>query len=288
MKELIFAGVGNIGVVCLQALQKKVDKIYIIHVSDDNILKLKRENDIIIDDFDDSHVKFVFLAGWFKLIEEKKLKNKKYINIHGSLLPKYRGMHSVFWAIMNFENEIGYTIHEVNENIDDGDILYQYKFFYKNQTIAEVLNFFYTDLFEKLGEVVIRYMLGETSPTKQDKDLATWVPKRNLDDCIIDFNWSNTIINRFFLALSPPYPLPRVIIKDVCYEILGYKTIDRDYFCDTGRVVNVDEEGVWIKTKDGLLVISLLKNVESKKMLDPKGLTKIGYRFKNNKRSIYS
>ena len=60
----------------------------------------------------------------------KKLRNiPKYgvINKHAGLLPKYRGIYPVFWAMLNDEKEIGVTIHLINEKIDDGDIIVQEK-----------------------------------------------------------------------------------------------------------------------------------------------------------------
>lgn len=55
------------------------------------------------------------------------MNKNKIINIHYSLLPKYRGYHSTVWAIINDEKYLGLTIHEMSEYIDDGDIIYQYK-----------------------------------------------------------------------------------------------------------------------------------------------------------------
>lgn len=279
MKEIIFAGKGSIGLNCLEALQKIFHKIFIVNVSDDEIMSLKRKDDVVIENINDSNTHYVFLAGWFSLIKESELTKKKYINIHGSLLPKYRGIHSIFWAIMNFEEEIGYTIHEVNENIDDGNIIYQFRFKYKEQSIGEIQSLFYKDLYENLGHILDEYMDGKIDTIKQDKELATWVPRRNLEDCLIDFSWSNKMLNQYFLALSEPYPGPRILINHKHYEVINKKIVDREYFCDIGRVVNIDDEGVWIKTKEGFLVISLVKDTHSGELINPRNLIRNGYRF---------
>jgi len=66
-------------------------------------------------------------------------------------------------------------------------------------------------------------------------------------------------IARYVAALVRPYPLPMIMIKDVKYEIEVGHVIRREYFCDTGRVVNVDDEGVWIKCKESLLLVKKLR-----------------------------
>lgn len=280
MSEMIFAGEKELGVCCLRALQKEFSKLSIMRVGDENILALKRESDTVIDSFIDSDAKYVFLASWYPLIKETELQAKRFINIHSALLPKYRGMHSIFWAIMNFEVRLGYTIHEVNKNVDDGDIIYQYGFCYDEQTVGEIYQIFYEDLNNNLADIILRYISGEIVPVKQDRTLATWVPRRRLADCIINFNWSNKMLRRFFLALTPPYPLPRIVIRGIPYEVVEHKVINKSYFCDNGIVVNIDEDGVWIKTEEGLLVVSLVKHADSLQTVDPKKLLRIGYRFK--------
>lgn len=127
-------------------LRKKFDSIDMVVADNDDILAFKRPQDNLVESIDKSPLLYVFLARWYPIINESAIKRKKYINIHSSLWPKYRGIHSIFWAIMNGEKELGYTIHEVNEYVDDGDILYQYKFPYKDYTIEEVHRLFYTDL----------------------------------------------------------------------------------------------------------------------------------------------
>lgn len=62
-------------------------------------------------------------------IEERvlKLANLGFINKHASLLPAYKGLYPIFWALLNDEKEIGFTFHFMNKNIDKGDIIYQEK-----------------------------------------------------------------------------------------------------------------------------------------------------------------
>ena len=249
---------------------------------------MKRGQDNIILSIQASHVPYVFLAGWLPLISAEDLSRKTYINIHGSILPKYRGIHSIFWMIMNGEEYLGYTVYKVNEFVDDGDIIYQYKFPYVDYTISEVHNIFYQDIEKNLTKAVYDYIHGSLAPVKQDFSCATWVPKRNLDDCLIDFNMPNKLLRRFFLALTPPYPLPRLIHKNIVYEIIESSIIDADYYCQTGRAVNSDSTGVYIKTKDGLLIVRKIRSTASKETVDANMIIRSGYRFNSKTKTNFA
>jgi methionyl-tRNA formyltransferase len=95
-------------------------------------------------------------------------------------------------------------------------------------------------------------------PIEQNHNLATWVPRRNLTDCIVDLNASIDELTHFFNALVPPYPAPKLEIGGKIFDIESYKLLARNYICTNGRVVNIDSTGVYIKVDNGLLVISTL------------------------------
>lgn len=277
--EIIFAGGAHYGAGGFRSIKKYFDKVYLINDNPEEILKEKRECDLIISDFDDVECDTVFLCGYPKLIKSEQLEKKTYINVHGALLPKYRGMHSTFYAIMNGEKKLGISFHLVNEFADAGDILAQYSFDFCGQTVAEI-NRTIDDLVEQhAGQVVSDYMLGHIQAVTQDETKATFGAKRNLEDCLIDFTWKNVLIERYFAALTEPYPLPLLKIKGKLFEVLDHEIVDRDYFGPTGRAVYIDNRGVWIKIEEGFLIISKVRSWETKEVSELKELVGIGHRF---------
>ena len=118
--EIIFSGGSHNGVFALRSIQKTFDRVYILRDNQPEILALKRGCDELIENFDSGPSPFVFLAGHGPLITQEQLASKTFINVHGSLLPKYRGLHASFWAIMNEEKELGITFHLVNEYMGPG------------------------------------------------------------------------------------------------------------------------------------------------------------------------
>lgn len=218
-------------------------------------------------------------AGYKRIIAKDFLKNRRVINLHYSLLPKYRGMHSTVWAILNNEKKLGLSIHEMNEDIDDGPIIKQYEIDYVNETARDIMEKCNQYVRINLGGIVRRYLNGEIEVIEQDLDEATWVCKRNLDDCLISFEWDIGFLKLFFKALVSPYPLPRIEVREELYEVLNVEFIERDYVMTNGRVVNIDKKGVWVKISGGLIIFNDLKVTSTGEVISAKDLFKIGARL---------
>jgi methionyl-tRNA formyltransferase len=202
------------------------------------------------------------MAGYLGMLTPSFLAEHTVLNVHYSLLPKYRGLHSVVWAMLNLEPEIGLTIHLANEHMDDGPLVYQYKIDYSGQTSWEIMQLFNMHIASELGGVFERWLAGQIEPVPQNKQLATWVPRRNLEDCLVDFSWNFARLQAFFKALVRPYPLPALLIRGQRFEIIKAHLEQRPYFCDLARVVNIDNEGAWIKCADSLLVVDRLRDTD--------------------------
>lgn len=277
--EIIFAGSGHGGIVAFKSLQVEFAQINVI-TDDIDIISLLRNTDKKIENLIGSDVNIVICAGYHSIISEDILNKKTIINTHPSLLPKYRGMHGLVWAMLNSEEELGFTIHLMNKHIDDGDILEQFKIKYESQTSQEIMKMFDDYVLNNLGRVVKEFLQGKRIPQKQNRDEATWVCKRNIDDCLIDFSKSNKYINMCFKALVRPYPLPMIKIKNKLYEISSYQLKKVKYEMHLGRVVNIEDNKAYIKVFEGILIIENLLDFETKdKVSDISKLLKIGQRL---------
>ncbi len=103
--------------------------------------------------------------------------------------------------------------------------------------------------------------------------------KRNLDDCLIDFDHSVRFLSLFFRALVEPYPLPRIKTKKCIVEVTKSELLERDYCMTNGRVVNIERGKVWIKISDGFLVVSEVRDSSTKLKLGLDDVFKIGMRL---------
>lgn len=279
INEIIFAGSGHGGIAAFKSLQKEFTHINAI-TDDTDIISLFRNTDKKIESFLDSNFKVVVCAGYQFIIPEYILNKKIIINTHPSLLPKYRGLHALVWAMLNFEKELGFTIHLMNKHIDDGDILEQFKINYEGQTSQEIWKIFDDYVLNNLGRVVKEFLAGKIIAKPQKRVEATWVCKRNIEDCLIDFSKTNKYIEMLFKALVRPYPLPMIKVKGKLYEVSKYKLIPVKYEMHVGRVVNIEENKAYIKVAEGILIIEELINFETKEKVSYiSKLLKIGQRL---------
>ncbi len=101
---------------------KRADKLGIPHTH----IKSKKE-DLIIDVMRAWKVDLIILAGWMRIISPKLIEAypNKIINLHPSLLPKYKGLHAIEQAMESGDTMTGVSVHYVNEELDGGEIILQ-------------------------------------------------------------------------------------------------------------------------------------------------------------------
>lgn len=199
----------------------------------------------------------IIFAGYKTIIRRSILSKNVCVNIHYSLLPKYRGFHSTVWAILNNEPLLGVTVHLMDEYIDNGPILHQYVV--KNdfiRTSTDYMNLFNSYIESNIGKIINDFILKKIKPMEQDKSGASWVGKRNEQDCKIDFTKPISYQKAFFRALVEPYPLPYVICKGKKLIIKNPIFHKSPVETHIGRILNIDDDGVWVKIQDGYMVIS--------------------------------
>ena len=88
-----------------------------------------KDEDIIIERFKTAGVDLIILAGWMRIVSSKLIEAfpRRIINIHPSLLPKYKGLHAIEQALDSNDIFTGVTVHYVNEELDSGEIIEQRK-----------------------------------------------------------------------------------------------------------------------------------------------------------------
>jgi methionyl-tRNA formyltransferase len=225
----------------------------------DDSLKQRAESDGVVEfdslwNFSQTHPNgIIFLAGYKPIVGPEIYTNLRTLNLHASLLPAYRGMHSVVWALLNGEKKLGITIHEVDGLVDHGAILWQGSTPSLEKTSWQLMTELHEMAGKVIGQVVIDYDQKTLIPKPQDHNKATFCGRRRIQDCQLDWNWSCTYVECFFRALVKPYPLPYFIYKNKKWDIVRADIITRNYHEVPGHVLYRDEDSVWIKLGDGLL-----------------------------------
>lgn len=138
----------------------------------------------------------VVVVAYGKILPSDFLSYPKYgcINIHASILPKYRGASPIHWAVINGDSETGVTSMQMNEGLDTGDILLTEKIQIGQNDTTELM-------YEKLAPLGAKVMLetidliekGQLNPIKQDESQATVVGL--LSKQLSPIDWNDTALN---------------------------------------------------------------------------------------------
>lgn len=202
-------------------------------------------------------------VNYLFLIEEDLIRlPKKYaFNIHGSLLPKYRGRTPHVWAIINNESETGVTAHLIEEGCDTGPVIEQVKVPIEiSDTGGDILEKF-KNLYIPLVDSVLKKLGGNTLQlTPQDHCKATFFGKRTPDDGEINWNWQKERIHNWVRAQAYPYPgafsyykNEKIVIDEIEFTEDGYEN----------EMVNgqiLSSFPLKIKTPNGVIKIKKIRN----------------------------
>ena len=204
-------------------------------------------------------VDIIASINYLFLIEKDIIHHSKQItfNIHGSLLPKYRGRTPHVWSIINNEEETGITAHVIDEGCDKGDIISQTKIkIDKFHTGNDILNKYKILYYNLVKEVIEKVKSEQLELKKQDENLATYFGVRRPEDGRIDWNWQKERIRNWVRAQCYPYPgaftffnCQKITIDKVEESSLGF-----NYNITNGTILEV-KPNLIIKTQNGALII---------------------------------
>lgn len=204
------------------------------------------------------------VAAYGKIIPENILYLTKYgsINVHASLLPKYRGAAPIHHAIINGETTTGITIMKMDKGMDTGDIILQKKC---NISMDDTYETLYNKL-SKLGADALTEVLNNIDTIefkKQDDSLATYAPMITKDMGHIDWHKTSLEIANLIRALQPgAYTLYNDKILKI-HQVENYPTYEN---AECGKIIDMNKNGFAIKTSDGALSILKLQKQGGKIM----------------------
>ena len=129
------------------------------------------------------------------------------LNMHGSLLPKYRGRVPVNWAIIRGETETGSTLHYMTEKPDNGDIVAQQAVpILPDDTALQVFQKVTVAAEMALNGCLPDLLAGRAQAVKQDLSKGAYFGGRKAEDGVVDWSQSARDIHNLVRAVSPPYP----------------------------------------------------------------------------------
>lgn len=223
--------------------------------------KIKDEK--IIEKIKEINPDLIVVVAYGKILPKEIIDIPKYgiINVHSSLLPKYRGASPIHSAILNGDTKSGVSIMYIEEGLDSGDVILQESCdILENDTLGTL-----HDKLKDLGAIGLEKALklietGKVEATKQDESLATFVKPITKEQAKIDWNNTKEVIFNQVRGLNP-FPAAHTFNeKDENIKIYKTEKLDKEYEGQNGQIVDIiNKKGPVVKVKNGALVLLEVK-----------------------------
>ena len=223
----------------------------------------------------------IIVIAYGRIIPQFVLEYPKYgcINVHGSILPKYRGAAPIQWAVLNGEEETGVTTMMMDEGLDTGDMLVVKKLpigeFDTSGTMFEKLAEISKDA---LSETIDLIKSGKLVRVPQNHSEMTYAPMISKEMSYIDFNKTAKEVCCHIKGMNP-MPGAKITVNGKIVKILMAKVVEKES----------EKAGVVVECKDRLVISCKDKNIEvlkiqpeGKKQMDIEDFLKGNNIFKEN------
>ena len=203
----------------------------------------------------------IITCAYGQILSEEILNIPKLgcFNLHGSLLPKYRGGAPIHYALLNGDEKTGITLMYMDKGMDSGDTIAKEEIIIEeNDNIESLTN----KLSIIASKMIIKYLPslidGTNNRVKQDINKVTFSPIITREDEHLDFNLTAKEIYNRYRMLSPN-PLPNIKIDNIEYKIAECKIVDASGKVST--VVSKDKNSFTIMAKDKGIMVSKIKPI---------------------------
>ena len=217
------------------------------------------------------------VAAFGQILSKEILDMPKFgcVNIHASLLPKYRGAAPIQWAILDGEKETGVTIMQMNEGLDTGDMLTKCIVPIEDTDTGE-------SLFDKLAKAGAKLLIetipaieaGTLIPEPQDNSLSTYAKMIKKEMGLIDWNKEAVVLERMVRGLNS-WPSAYTKLNGKTLKIWEAITESENTTHLPGTVTEVRKDSIKVQTGNGLLVLKQIQ-IEGKKRMEVKAFL-LGY-----------
>ncbi|GAB1440322.1 methionyl-tRNA formyltransferase [Providencia sp.] len=188
------------------------------------------------------------------------------LNVHGSLLPRWRGAAPIQRSIWAGDAETGVTIMQMDAGLDTGDMLYKATCPIDSSDTSATL-------YEKLAmtgpqaliHTVDMLSLGQCSPEKQDDSLANYAEKLSKEEARIDWRQDANKIERCIRAFNP-WPMSYFMVAEQLIKVWRAEVISETHDKQPGTIIRADKKGISIATGNGILNITQLQPPGKKAM----------------------
>lgn len=237
--------------------------------NDIEVIQPKRMKDEeVIDKIKEVNPDLIVVVAYGKILPKEIIDIPKYgiINVHSSLLPKYRGASPIHSAILNGDKESGVSIMYIEEGLDSGDVILKETCEITEDDTLGTLH----DRLKELGAIGLEKALklievGEVKAEKQDDSKATFVKPITKEQAKIDWNNAKEVIFNQIRGLNPFPGAYTHNEKNENIKIYKSEKLEKEYDGENGTVVEMTKKGPVVKVANGALRLLEIK-FEGKKL----------------------
>lgn len=211
----------------------------------------------------------IVVAAFGQILPKEILDMPQYgcINVHASLLPKYRGAAPIQWAVINGDEKSGVTIMRMDVGLDNGDMI-------AKEEVVLAADETGGSLFDRLAEtgaaLCVKTMSqieeGNVTYTPQREDEATHVSMIHKELGRIDWTQSAEVIERLIRGLNP-WPSAYTILNGKTFKIWNASILAEVEENEPGTVIKVSRKEMWVQTGAGVLALKEVQ-LEGKKRME--------------------
>ena len=230
-------------------------------------VSLKKENfeDILIN----ANPDIIIVTAYGKILPEYILNYPKYgcINVHASLLPKYRGAAPIQWSIIDGETKTGVTIMYMEKGLDTGDMILKKEVDILSDDTYETLH----DKLAIAGKSAIIDALklienGNVNAQKQDDSLSSYAHMITKETAKIDWNKSAHEINNLVRGLYP-FPKAMTIYLGKLLKVIKTEICDETTDKNAGTIIKTDKESIFVSCGNNTVIKIKNIQIEGKKAM---------------------
>lgn len=203
----------------------------------------------------------IVVVAYGKILPRYVLDFPKYgcINVHGSLLPEYRGASPIQRAVMDGKKVTGVTTMFLADGVDTGDMLLKAEYeIGENDNTGKVFD----DLAELGADLLLKTLdgleKGSITPEKQDDAKATHAEKITNEECAVSFDDEAAKVHNKIRGLYP-FPGAFCYVNGKILKLCESRKLYKEYDGKAGEVVETSKEGVTVKCGKGSLLLTRLK-----------------------------
>lgn len=188
------------------------------------------------------------------------------VNVHGSLLPRWRGAAPIQRSLWAGDAETGVTIMKMDVGLDTGDMLFKLACPITNEDTSATLYDKLADLGPQgLIETLQQLADNTATPEVQDEAMVTYAEKLSKEEAQLDWSLSAAQLERCIRAFNP-WPMSWMMIDDQPVKVWKASVIDGDTSEEPGTIIEVSKQGIQVATAKGILNLESLQPAGKKAM----------------------